>query len=152
VYYSLEEIFKQAEEDVAAAALHGKGYKSYLLYGIKISRDTSTGRIQLLDTSKAGSFYKLITDENMKVFEEGGWRFGIYVLSLSNYRLKLDKIEQQIKRYVNTNPARPSKQLGAYHAVRTNILRKYSEVASKLNKLKLNQNGKIKISKETNDI
>jgi len=138
VCYSLEDIWKQAEQDLSASTLNGKGYEAYLLYGIKISRDIRTGQVQLLDTSKAGSFYKPISGEDMKVFEEQGWRYGLYVLSLSNYRLKLDKIEQQIKRYVNTKPARPSKKLGHYHSVRTNILKKYSEVTNKLNQLKLN--------------
>jgi hypothetical protein len=149
VCYSLEDIWKQAEQDLSASTLNGKGYEAYLLYGIKISRDIRTGQVQLLDTSKAGSFYKPISGEDMKVFEEQGWRYGLYVLSLSNYRLKLDKVEQQIKKYVNSKPSRPSKLLNNYHTSRTNIMKRYSEITNKLNQLKLNQHGKIE---KTNDI
>lgn len=147
--HSLEELFNQAAIDPSSSSLHGKGYQAYLLYGIKISRDNTTGKIELLDTSKAGSFYKPITDEQLELFKDNGWRYGIYVLSLSNYRLKLDKVEQQIKKYVNSKPSRPSKLLNNYHTSRTNIMKRYSEITNKLNQLKLNQHGKIE---KTNDI
>ena len=133
MHYDLEEIFNQASKDPTASPLHGIGYQAYLLYGIKINRDNESGEIEMLDTSRAGDFYS----------PEKGWRYGIYVISLSNYRVKLDRIEKQIKKYVNSHPSRPSKQLDGYQTHRTNILQKYSEITNKLNKLKSNQNGKI---------
>jgi hypothetical protein len=149
VQYSLEQLFNQAAIDPSSSSLHGSGYEAYILYGIKINKDLATGCVQFLDTSKAGSFYKPIPDEDMEVFREHGWRYGIYVLSLSNYRLKLDKVERQIKKYVNSKPSRPSKLLNNYHTSRTNIMKLYSEITNKLNQLKLNQHGKIE---KTNDI
>lgn len=143
MHYDLKEIFNQASKDPTASPLHGIGYQAYLLYGIKINRDNESGEIEMLDTSRAGDFYSPVTTDEMKNFHEKGWRYGIYVISLSNYRVKLDRIEKQIKKYVNSHPSRPSKQLDGYQTHRTNILQKYSEITNKLNKLKSNQNGKI---------
>jgi hypothetical protein len=128
VRYSLKDIFIQASDDPSSSPLHGNGYESYLLYGIKIVKDNATEQIQLLNTAKSGDFYHSINQEDINLFHDGGWRYGIYVISLSNYRAKLDRIEQQIKKYVNE---------------------KYTEMTTKLNQLKSNQNEK---STRANDI
>lgn len=147
--YSLKDIFIQATEDPSSSPLHGNGYESYLLYGIKIVKDNATEQIQLLNTAKSGDFYHSLNQEDINLFHDGGWRYGIYVISLSNYRAKLDRIEQQIKKHVNEKPTSSQKQLDHYQSSRQNILEKYTEMTTKLNQLKLNQNGK---SKRANDI
>jgi len=149
VRYSLKDIFIQATEDPSSSPLHGNGYESYLLYGIKIVKDNETEQIQLLNTAKSGDFYHSLNQEDINLFHDGGWRYGIYVISLSNYRAKLDKIEQQIKKQVNEKPTSSHKQLQYYQSTRKNILEKYTEITIKLNKLKSNQNGK---QTTTNDI
>lgn len=147
--YSLSDIFVQASEDPSASPLHGNGYESYLLYGIKIVRDNETGKVELLNTTKVGDFYHLLTEDEINLFRQEGWRYALYVLSLSNYRSKLDRIERQIKKIVNEKPNTSPKQLEYYKATRQNILEKYTEMTTKLNQLKSNQNGK---TKTTNDI
>jgi hypothetical protein len=67
---------------------------------------------------------------------------------LSNYRIKLDKIEKFIKSEMNgrKNP----KQIQSLKSSRQRILERYSNIKNKLNQLnKLNQikNGQIKDSK-----
>lgn len=147
--YSLKDIFIQASDDPSSSPLHGNGYESYLLYGIKIVKDNATQQIQLLNTAKSGDFYHSINQEDINLFHDGGWRYGIYVISLSNYRAKLDRIEQQIKKYVNEKPTSSQKQLDYYQSSRQNILEKYTEMTTKLNQLKSNQNEK---STRANDI
>ena len=147
--YSLNDIFIQASDDPSSSPLHGNGYESYLLYGIKIVKDNETSQIQLLNTAKSGDFYHSLNQEDINLFHDGGWRYGIYVISLFNYRAKLDRIEQQIKKHVNEKPNPSQKQLDYYKSTRQNILERYTEMTIKLNKLKSNQNGK---QKTTNDI
>jgi len=149
VRYSLNDIFIQASDDSSSSPLHGNGYESYLLYGIKIVKDNETSQIQLLNTAKSGDFYHSLNQEHINLFHDGGWRYGIYVISLSNYRAKLDRIERQIKKHVNEKPNPSQKQLDYYQSTRQNILEKYTEMTIKLNKLKSNQNGE---HKTTNDI
>jgi hypothetical protein len=150
VCYSLDDIFVQATNDPTASPLHGNGYESYLLYGIKIIKDNETSKIELLNTAKSGDFYHPLNQEDMNLFHEGGWRYGIYVISLSNLRVKLDKIEQLIKKRMNEKPTSSEKQLAHYQATRQNTLERYTEITIKLNKLKSNQNGKT--TERTNDI
>jgi hypothetical protein len=149
VRYSLKDIFIQASDDPSSSPLHGNGYESYLLYGIKIVKDNETSQIELLNTAKSGDFYHSLNQEDINLFHDGGWRYGIYVISLSNYRVKLDRIEQQIKKHVNEKPNPSQKQLDYYQSTRQNILEKYTEMTTKLNQLKSNQNEK---STRANDI
>ena len=147
--YSLNDIFIQASDDPSSSPLHGNGYESYLLYGIKIVKDNETSEIELLNTAKSGDFYHSLNQEDINLFHDGGWRYGIYVISLSNYRAKLDRIEQQIKKHVNEKPNPSQKQLDYYKSTRQNILEKYTEMTTKLNQLKSKQNEK---STRANDI
>jgi len=137
--YTLEDIMEQAMQDEYAVNLSGDGFTSKLLYGCKISKDHETKRIELLNTSKGGEWYSSVDDESLEVFLEKGWRVGVYVLSLSNYRAKLEKVEQSIKKEMNgrKNP----KQIQSLKTARQNIMERYSKINFKLNQI---SNGKIK--------
>jgi len=131
--YNLEDIFNQAKEDDYAISLDGDGYESRMVYGSKIVKDTQTGTIQLLNTMKGGDYYVRVNATELESFQEKGWRYGVFVLSLSNYRSKLDVIEQRIKEYINDKKS--EKQIGILKSSRERILSKYSEINSKLNQL-----------------
>ena len=68
----------------------------------------------------------------------------VFVLSLSNYRSKLDVIEHKIKDYITDRKS--EKQIGLLKSSRKRILKRYSEINSKLNQLnygnKVNNNEK----------
>lgn len=134
--YSLEEIFQQSKLDDYAIALDGDGYESQMVYGIKIVRDNETKEIQLLNTMVGGDYYKLLTKDQVKVFLEKGWRIGVYVVALSNYRSKLILIEQKIHKVMNGNKS--EKQIKALQNQRTRIMNQYSEINQKFNQLNSN--------------
>ena len=146
--YSLEDIFAQAMEDTYAISLDGDGYQSKMVYGTKIVKDKETGTIQILNTMKGGDYYISITEDELKSFTEKGWRYGVFVLSLSNYRSKLDIIEQRIKQYINDKKS--EKQIGILKSSRERILNKYSEINSKLNQLNQSNYGN-KVNREEAD-
>lgn len=131
--YNLIQIFEQAQQDDYAIGLDGNGYKARLVYGIKIVKDDETDEVVIENTLTSGDYYKLITPEEQEVFLEKGWRYGVYVLSLSNYRAKLDKIERLIKEEVNGKNS--TKIVDNYKAQRERILTKYSEIKRKFNSL-----------------
>lgn len=146
--YTLIDVWNQAKEDCLTANLDSKGYEARILYGCKISKDNSTDMIQLQNTSRGGEWYLQLDPDEIEIFLKMGWRIGIYMLSLSNYRIKLDKIEKFIKSEMNgrKNP----KQIQSLKSSRQRILERYSNIKNKLNQLnKLNQikNGQIKDSK-----
>ncbi len=132
--YSLEDIYKQAEKDRVAISLNGKGYESVMVYGIKIIRDNTTGQVQILNTMIGGDYYCNITKKDYETFLEKGWRYGVYVLSLSNYRTKLDLIETKIQKELTGRKSK--KQLGILKTKREQVLSKYSQLNYKLNQIK----------------
>ncbi len=146
--YTLIDVWNQAKDDCFTANLDGEGYEARILYGCKISKDKETNMVQLQNTSRGGEWYIQLEPEEIEIFLNMGWRIGIYMLSLSNYRLKLDRIEMLIKMEVNgrKNP----KQIQSLKSSRQRILEKYSKIKNQLNQLNnLNQikNGQIKDSK-----
>lgn len=131
--YGLDEIFEQAQQDPYAISLDGNGYKARMVYGVKIVRDDETGEIAIENTLATGDYYTLIKPEEMEIFLDKGWRYGVYVLSLSNYRTKLDRIEDLIREEVNGKNSQ--KTVDNYRQQRERILNKYSEIKRKLNSL-----------------
>lgn len=132
--YSLEEVYQQAEDDHVAISLDGRGYESRMIYGIKIVRDNMTKQVQILNTMIGGNYYSNITEKDYETFLKKGWRYGVYVLSLSNYRTKLDLIERKIQKELTGRKSQ--KQLGILKTKREQVLLKYSELNYKLNQIK----------------
>ncbi len=131
--YSIDEVFDQASNDDYAVSMTGYSFESHMVYGIKIIKDTSNKEIKLFDTMKRGDYFVPLTKREVEIFLENGWRYGVYVLSLDNYRTKLDKIEQRIQKCIAEKKS--SKQISIQKSSRERILKKYSEINLKLNQL-----------------
>lgn len=129
----LLEIFEEAKQDTYALVMDGSGYESRMVYGVKIIKDTETNQVDFLNTMIGGDYYRKLTPEQLQNFVEKGWRYGVYVLSLSNYRSKLDLIEQRIQKFINEKKS--EKQIQQLKASRDRILSRYSEINYKLNQL-----------------
>ena len=93
----LLEIFEESKQDTYALTINSHGYESRMVYGIKIIKDNETNEIQFLNTMLGGDYYSRLTEDQINIFIENGWRYGVYVLSLSNYRAKLDIIEKRMQ-------------------------------------------------------
>ena len=129
----LVEIFEEATQDSYALKMDGQGYQSRMVYGVKIIKDNETNRVDFLNTMLGGVHYKKLTSEQLQNFIDYGWRYGVYVLSLSNYRSKLDIIEKRIHKFINEKKS--EKQIRILKESRERILTKYSEINFKLNQL-----------------
>jgi|TARA_B100001175_G_scaffold55871_3_gene44952 hypothetical protein len=134
----LNEIFEEAKQDTYAITMDGDGYESRMVYGVKIVKDKQSGKIEFFNTKVGGDYYKKLNAEQLETFIEKGWRIGVYVLSLSNYRLKLDIIEKRIHKFINDKKS--EKQIKLLKASRERILTKYSEINYKLNQLNYGDN------------
>jgi len=144
----LNEIFEEAKQDTYAITMDGDGYESRMVYGVKIVRDNESGNIDFFNTMVGGDYYKKLNAEQLKTFIEKGWRCGVYVLSLSNYRLKLDIVEKRIHKFINEKKS--EKQIKLLKASRERILAKYSEINYKLNQLN-NGDEKVNTKKEADN-
>ena len=129
--YTINEVFEQALKDGYTASLNGDGYESRSIYGIKIIRDIETREITLLNTMKGGDYYMPITKDEVNIFLERGWRIGVYVVTLSNYRLKLEQVENSIRDEMNGKVS--DKVIQELKDKRTSLLNSYTELNNKLN-------------------
>tara|TARA_R110000751_G_scaffold27669_5_gene72972 strand:+ start:1870 stop:2295 length:426 start_codon:yes stop_codon:yes gene_type:complete len=138
--YTLIDIFNQAQADEFSAVLDGDDFEARILSGIRIEQEKETKKTIIHNTTRGGDFYREITSEQYEMFYEKGWTVGVYVLSLSNYRRKLEMIESNIKREVNTR--KNAKHIMHLKSARERIMNSYSKVNKKLNKI---------IKQQTND-
>ena len=145
--YTLEDIMQQAIDDEYSTNVDGKKIISRLLHGCKISQDLYTKKIEILNTAKGGEWYSKLTTAELNFFFEEGWTIGVYELSLSNYRTKLDKVEHLIKDEMNGR--RNPKQIISLKASRESIMNRYAKIKKKYNQIKSKHND-IKIKNNQN--
>jgi translation initiation factor 2 beta subunit (eIF-2beta)/eIF-5 len=131
--YSLEEVFKESVQDSETGILDSLEYEARLVRGIKIIRDNETGEVEIYNTTLGGDYYQEITTEQYELFKENGWKVAVYVISLSNYRKKLVKIEQRIKEELGGR--KNAKSIKMSKSRRLTILKNFSEVSNKLKEL-----------------
>ncbi len=136
--YSLEEVFNQSNKDRYAARLNGVGYISNTLYGVKIIRDNITLDVEILHAQFSEGYYAELTEDQVKIFLDNGWRYGVFVVALSNYCLKLDSIENKIKDAMSRRGSKKLVQM--LKDRREEVLKKYTEINNKLNKIKNDRN------------
>jgi len=136
--YSLEEVFNQSNKDRYAARLNGVGYISNTLYGVKIIRDNITSDVEILHAQFSEGYYAELTEDQVKIFLDNGWRYGVFVVALSNYCLKLDSIENKIKDAISRRGSKKLVQMPKDR--RDEVLKKYTEINNKLNKIKNDNN------------
>jgi hypothetical protein len=132
--YDLQDIWRQALDDDFATDINGQGYESRLVYGVKIIRDNVTKEVQILKAMTGSEYYPKLSKDEVEVFLDKGWRYGIYSLSLASYRTKLENIKEAIKSEVNGRNR--IKRLYLYKESRDGILKKYNNINNKLNQLK----------------
>ena len=82
----LDDVFRDALEDEFGANLDTKTSEARLVFGVKILRDKDSGDVEILNTTKGGDYYEEISLDEYKNFFKKGWRYGVYLVSLSNYR------------------------------------------------------------------
>lgn len=135
----LDSVFEEALLDEHTGVLDSKGVEARILLGVKIIRDRESGEVEILNTSKGGDYYQEISSKEYDVFKQKTWRHGVYVVYLSNCRLKLNFIEANISGYIkdSANKKNPNskERIEELQARRLSILKKYTEITNKLNQL-----------------
>jgi len=133
--YDLSEVFQQASEDHSACRYDTKDYDSYLSHGIKIVKDNYGSKIIIMDTTQ-GEYYQEVSAEDYYLFQTKGWLYGIYVLSLSSHKDRVERLNEEIKSEVNNRKRK--RTLLALREERELVLKNYSKVNQLL--IKLNDN------------
>ena len=130
--YTVQEVMEQALTDSQSIRVDGDGYEARISSGFKATRDNLSGQIVFKCTSRGGEWYSKLRENEIKVLLENGWRIGVDKLSLSNIRIKLDRVEELIKREMNDR--RNPKHIQHLKKMRDNLIIKYNFFKSKLNR------------------
>jgi len=131
--YSLGDVFSQSLEDNNSACLDAKGYQARISCGIKIVKDDETDEVVIFNTTLGGDFYQEINKSQYKTFTTKGWLQGLHIIALTNFKTKLDKVENKIKLEVNNN--NNLKHIQKLKQARERILIRYNKVSNKLKSL-----------------
>jgi|TARA_R110000796_G_scaffold77394_2_gene172810 hypothetical protein len=129
---NLNSVFEEAKLDEYSGVLDSRGAEARIVLAIKITRDRESGDVEILNTSKGGDYYKEISKDEYELFIKKGWRYGVYVLYLSNCRLKLNSIEIRINEHIQENIKTTLEMLQTRRKV---ILNNYAQVKNKLNQI-----------------
>jgi len=130
--YTVQEVMEQALTDSQSIRVDGDGYEARISSGFKATRDKLSGQVVFKCTSRGGEWYSKLRENEIEVLLENGWRIGVDVLSLSNIRIKLDRVEELIKREMNER--RNPKHIQHLKKMRDNLIIKYNYFKSKLNR------------------
>jgi hypothetical protein len=99
--FSLNEIFEQSKSDRFSVNVNAHPFEGRLLYGVKIVSyyriKEKTNEITILNTQKGGAFYEEVSPSEYDSFKIFGWVRGVYILSLSNCILKMDKLKDTLE-------------------------------------------------------
>ncbi len=124
--YTSDQVFEQALDDKYASNIDGKGYEGRISYGTKITRDNATGEVEFFNTTQGGSHYVKLSPAEEHIFYSKGWKYGIYVVYLSNNRIKLEPIERSIRKEVNSTNNHAT--LKSLQGKRDRVLTRYNKV------------------------
>ena len=147
--FTLHDIFEQAELDKNSINLNSPPFKGKLLYGIKIIScyrlKTQVYEVTILNTQKGGNRYEEISLNEYEIFQSFGWKYGVYVISLSNCRLKMDKIRQSLD-FEESQVPRREKYIQGAHRQYKKTQAMHKSITNKFNKFKSINHDKSQIS------
>jgi hypothetical protein len=132
---TLNQIFDIAISDKYALVYKGNGYTSVSLYIIKIIKDTESGEVSIYSSELSDNWYTALDDRELNIFKNNGWRYGVYVLTLSNFSLKHRRLCTTLELVKISK--KNSKHSASYleNEIRA-VEEKQKEIQIKLNKIK----------------
>jgi len=130
--FTLQEIYDQALND-SKASVNKSGKNVFVIsLGVKIQYFPS--KIEILNCSKGGDYYKELDKQEYSFFYEFGWKKGVLLIAINNCNHKLQLIEDRMKTEMNTR--KNDKHIQNLKTRRENVLKKYAKHKLKLNQIK----------------
>lgn len=129
--YSLEDIYQQSLKDRSAVVMDMPNGVGVLNNGAKIQKFPS--KIEIINLSKGGSYFKECNHEEYNLFYTYGWREGCMRLCIMNSKRKILIVEEKIKNEINTR--KNDKHIKKLKLIRENLLIKYSRRQKQINQI-----------------
>ena len=132
---TLSQIFDIAISDTYALTHKGDGYTSVSLYIIKIVKDTESGEVVIYSSELSDNWYTELDDRELNIFKNNGWRYGVYVLTLSNFSLKHRRLCTMLE-LVKLSKKKGKHSISSLENEIRIMEEKQKEITLKLNKIK----------------
>jgi hypothetical protein len=132
---TLNQIFDVAVSDRYALIYNGNGYTAVTLYSVKIIKDSASDEVRIYSQGKSDNWYTEVTEKELNNFKNKGWRYGVYVLSLSNFSLKHSKLCTMLELYKLSKKKGKNSIAYLENEIRM-VEEKQKEITEKLNKIK----------------
>jgi hypothetical protein len=132
---TLNQIFDVAVSDRYALIYNGNGYTAVTLYSVKIIKDSASDEVKIYSQGKSDNWYTEVTEKELNNFKNKGWRYGVYVLSLSNFSLKHSKLCTMLELYKLSKKKGKNSIAYLENEIRM-VEEKQKEITEKLNKIK----------------
>jgi hypothetical protein len=132
---TLNQIFDVAVSDRYALIYNGNGYTAVTLYSVKIIKDSASDEVKIYSQGKSDNWYTEVTEKELNNFKNKGWRYGVYVLSLSNFSLKHSKLCTMLELY-KLNKKKGKNSIAYLENEIRMVEEKQKEITEKLNKIK----------------
>ena len=129
--YTLKDIVNQAQKDSTAVVSTLPKGLSVMGNGVKLQSFSS--KIEILNCSKGGHYYKEIEEDEYDYFLENGWKKGKIQVAINNCKHKLELIEKRMK--VEMNTRKNDKHIQNLKTRRENLIKKYADHKVKLNQI-----------------
>ena len=127
------DVFIQAEQGKGSIRSESNTEISHLMHGMSMIFDKYQKNVTILNTTLSVEYYKEIDKEEYILFNNMGWKMGVYHMALNNYKRKLEVIENLIKSEVNTR--KNDKKMQALKQARMRFMNMYATVKKKINLL-----------------
>lgn len=131
---NMENIFKQAHDDVFSTRLTTEDSVSYIRKGIKM--ENKNNEIRIYNTKFGDGFYTELKQDEYEIFHLKGWRIGCYMMAIKNYRRSLDNISAKI--ILEINSRKNNRHYMSLKEMRSDIMGRLTET---LKLLKIETNG-----------
>lgn len=129
--YTLKDIENQAIND--RTAITSALPKGVCVMGNGVKLQSFLSKIEILNCSKGGHYYKEIEEDEYDYFLENGWRRGKIHIAINNCKHKLELIKRRMK--VEMNTRKNDKHIQNLKTRRQNLLKKYADHNVKLNQI-----------------
>jgi len=105
------------------------------LYIVKIVKDTESGDVTIYSGELSDNWYTELSNRELNIFKDNGWRYGVYVLTLSNLSLKHRRLSTMIE-LVKLGKKQGKHSIASLEKEIVLVEEKQKEITLKLNKIK----------------
>ena len=133
IFKELNDIFDEALDDYSSVNLDWTGYQARMTLGVKIAKDDESGEVTIFHPKRGNDVYTELLEDEYQLFFDHGWTKAVYMITLDKYKKSINRHNKNVIQEMNTT--KNEKNIQSSKLARTNLLKKYYKLTTKLNQL-----------------